>query len=561
MGIALAFQGVAFADEEAERPELNRVAAPSGGFFYDAKTNRYFSDGKSSFTLRPVGDRRALERIELSIDDGDFKPFTESTKFDQEGFHLVKFRAVDPSLHWNPVQEFRIYVDLTPPKSFPFWHGPSFQRDGALFVSPQSVLSIVAQDSVSGVSQIVWDDGGKSASFPGQLHFKTEGEHVVRFYSVDNVGNREPVQEMKFVVDAKAPETKAEVHGSALKTDAGNYVNGASEVILTSQDAGSGVKVIEYQLNGGPITEYRQPIPMIDRKLEVKFHAIDAVGNSEAWKNIVLLQDMGLPTIAVEKIGNYVASGGRIFATPGFALNITAKDDESGLGEVVISRDGKSWEKSQPGKVTFDQPGEYHFFARAIDRVGNTRDANPYTIVIDNQPPKTLVKANERLVQKDGVFLSAIPNQIEFQAADDGVGVDRTEGSYDGRNWFPIFKGIDVSQWTQSKRIVYFRSVDRLGNREAPQSMQIVLKSEQPKQDLFVETEKLPDVPLSQVRGMRLPATQEPAVEQQPELQEGPPVPTEHTRRLAPAKIFTGPPVPDSEQGPQDPGPSDGGDQ
>src|SRR5262249_28745300 len=159
------------------------------------------------------------ERIEVSLDEGDFQVYSGKMHFDQEGFHLVRFRASDPVLNWSPLQEFRIYVDLTPPKSFAFWHGPSFQKDSVTFVGPQSVLQISAQDSVSGVSQVVWDDGGKSSSFPGQIRFKNEGEHVIHYFAVDNVGNREAVQELRFAVDSKAPVTAAEIHGMTYKTE------------------------------------------------------------------------------------------------------------------------------------------------------------------------------------------------------------------------------------------------------------------------------------------------------------------------------------------------------
>src|ERR1700722_7806717 len=121
-GIALYFSGITRADE-GKRLEL---VSPSGqGFYYDAKTNRYFSDGKTSFAIRAVEDPKYLEKIEVSLDEGDFQVYSGKMKFDQEGFHLVRFRASDPVLNWSPLQEFRIYVDLTAPKSFAFWHGPS----------------------------------------------------------------------------------------------------------------------------------------------------------------------------------------------------------------------------------------------------------------------------------------------------------------------------------------------------------------------------------------------------------------------------------------------------
>src|SRR5271156_6310242 len=104
VGFALCFSGVTRADEGKQ---LELVSASGQGFFYDSKTNRYFSDGKSSFIIRPVEDPKYLEKIELSLDEGDFQTYSGKMKFDQEGFHLVRFRASDPVLNWSPLQEFR----------------------------------------------------------------------------------------------------------------------------------------------------------------------------------------------------------------------------------------------------------------------------------------------------------------------------------------------------------------------------------------------------------------------------------------------------------------------
>src|SRR4051812_28375205 len=197
IGIALCVPLLASADGPKRQLEL--VSSSGQGFHFDAKTGRYFSDGRSSFVIKPVEDPKYLDHVEVSLDEGDYKVYEGKLHFDQEGFHLIRFRATDPVLNWSPLQEFRIYVDLTAPKTFPFWHGQSFQKDGVFYVSSQSVLQISAQDSVSGVAQVIWREGeGKPAGFPGQMSFKGEGERVLRFHGIDNVGNREEEHEMRF---------------------------------------------------------------------------------------------------------------------------------------------------------------------------------------------------------------------------------------------------------------------------------------------------------------------------------------------------------------------------
>jgi hypothetical protein len=399
---------------EGPKRQIELVSATGHGFHFDGKTGRYFSDGKSSFIIRPVEDPKYLEKIEVSQDEGDYRVYEGKLSFDSEGFHLIRFRASDPVLNWSPLQEFRIYVDLTAPRSFPYWHGPSFQKDSTTFVSSQSVLQISAQDTVSGVSQVVWKDGeqGKPAGFPGQMSFKGEGERVLQFFGVDNVGNREEAKEIRFAVDGKAPSTAAEIKGQTWKFENGLYVSAGSEVVLNAQDPGAGVKVTEYQINGGLVTEYRHPIPMTEKKIELRFRSQDQVGNYEAWKTMTVLQDTQPPLVSLEKQGPHMMSGGRIYAAPGFGFGISAKDDETGLREVMVSRDGKTFEKAPGGRIAFTQPGEFHFFAKAIDRVGNTAEANPYTVIIDNQAPKSTVKKT-RQARREGRRFHVGPSESD----------------------------------------------------------------------------------------------------------------------------------------------------
>ena len=484
----------------------------SYGFFYDSKTNRYFSDGRSTFSIRPVEDQRFLEKIEISLDGGEFELYQGKLKFDKEGLHQIRFRASDPVLNWSPIQEFRVYVDLTPPKSAFFWQGALFQKDTATFVSPTSQLVVAAQDSVSGVAKTLVGEGqAEPAPFTAPMRFKAEGDHVIKFASVDHVGNQEPWQELRFSVDSKPPVTEATINGFSFKNDKGVFVNSGSEIVLTAKDEESGVKVTEFQVNGGPVTEYRNPISVTDKRVELKYRSVDNVANAEAWKSMILVQDTTPPQIAIEKSGTYLSSGGRIFATPGFAFVVKATDSETGIDSFEVTRDGKTFQKVTDTKFTFDQPGEYQFALKAVDKVGNIAEGNPYTVVIDNQPPKTVVKTQEKLVEKDGVFISSLPNQIDFTATDDAVGVDHTEISFDGKNFVTVTRPIDPSQWKEPRRTVYYRSVDRLGNREAPQKMDLVLRTTGPKVDLFVESENLPEVPLSQLTksngGARLPAS------------------------------------------------------
>jgi hypothetical protein len=78
--------------------------------------------------------------------------------------------------------------------------------------------------------------------------------------------------------------------------------------------------------------------------------------------------------------------------------------------------------------------------------------------------------------------------------------------------------------------------------------MSIVLRTEGPKVDLFVEQGDLPEVPLSQLRNGKYSVQRQKAVD--PELLEGPPTPVREPAQERPKagpqkpKVLTGPPAP-----------------
>ncbi|MEW6056206.1 MAG: hypothetical protein AB1540_06300 [Bdellovibrionota bacterium] len=470
------------------------------GFYYDSKSQQYFTNNKAQFSVRPIGGEKFIERIEVSVDDGNFESYSGKLSFSQEGPHILRFRAADPVLNWSPVQSFRVHVDLTPPSSSYSWEGISYKSGSTLYVSPNAKLSIVSQDNLSGPSRVLWkqDEKHNAKNFSGSAQFSREGEHHVQFAATDNVGNQESWKELSFIVDGKAPETQAVVKGVSYQKGKEVYFSSGSYIVLEAKDgSGSGVQTIEYQLEDGAISTYTQPIMMSGSRMNLRYRGVDLVGNRESWKTMSVQADLNPPRLAVREAGRYVSVSGKIFARPGFTMKAEVQDFESGIREIAISRDGKSFDKAIKAEFTFDKEGEYQFAVEARDHVGNLTRSDPYVIVIDSTPPVSDLKTAEALVTRDNVFLSSLPNSFSVHSTDHGVGVDRIEVSYDGKHFTPLTQAIDLATWKDARQTIYYRAVDRLENKEQARSMTLQVLTQGPKVDLFVESENLPNVPLS----------------------------------------------------------------
>ena len=161
------------------------------GVYYDSASSQYFVNDKPSFSIRSLGNGEFLDKIEYSINDDSFKHYQSQIKFNQEGLHLLRFKAVDPVNNWSPVQSFRIYVDLTQPKSQISWFGEHYSNGTQNFVSPNSQLVISASDNLSGIDSVLWKESPQAQPliYNSKKSFSRPGPYNVQYSAVDNVGN------------------------------------------------------------------------------------------------------------------------------------------------------------------------------------------------------------------------------------------------------------------------------------------------------------------------------------------------------------------------------------
>jgi hypothetical protein len=480
-------------------PAITNPTMP--GYYYDSGTQKYFTNGKTQFSIKSIENSKYLDRIEASMDDEGFQPYSGKLNLTTEGLHTVRFRAVDPVLNWSPVQVFRIYMDLTPPASALSWKGPTYQNENTTYISPDSKLLISSEDNLSGASKSFYKfDNQEPKEFSSELSFsRYEGPLKIQVSSVDKVGNQEPWKDINFFVDNRAPETEASVQGASYRNGDVLYVHFGGQVTLGAKDQGAGVKVIEYQINNGNILPYTVALPISDKKMVLKFRATDWVGNQEPWRNISIHQDSAPPKIALKENDKFINVSGKTYAKAGFSINLDIADNESGIKSVLYSNDAKTYEPLTETKFTFDKPGEHTLNVRAVDQVGNMTEANPITVVIDNSSPVSEYHFTEKVVEKEGRILSSLPNRLEIKGIDAGVGFEHIEISFDGKVFMPLEDSVDLATWREPVRTLYYRGIDRLGNVEDPKQVVIQVLTKGPIVDLFVESENLPNVPLSTI--------------------------------------------------------------
>jgi hypothetical protein len=472
------------------------------GLFYDDKNSHYYVNGDNSFSIKSIGKNKFIDRIEVSIDNGDFQSYSGKIDFSTEGFHLVRFKAVDPVSNWSPVQTFRIYMDKTAPQSHIVWDNQT-STEGSKFMKLGSRLKLQGTDKLSGISKVLYRlNDGPLREYNKPIYLNKPGSHKIEISAIDKVGNAEPFKTYNFSVDGSSPQVSAKISGQGFQTKKELYVNKGSEIQLFATDEGVGVSKIEYRINNSSIKEYFESIPIEEQSFSLKYRALDKVGNYTAWKNFKVKLDTEPPVLSIRKNGKHLPLSGKVFALPGFSLKALSWDKKSGTKHYIIDKEVVPFDNKDKSLLTFNTPGNYQVSLQSEDYVGNVANTKSYDIVIDNKAPVTSMTSTNSLLPQGDVYVTSLPNKITFNALDNAVGVKRIEVSYNGKDYWEYKAPIDLATWGTKERSVYFRSIDKLGNREEAQKINLFIQKAGPNVALFVENEEVGDIPLSKVKRM-----------------------------------------------------------
>ncbi|TGL45879.1 LBF_2017 N-terminal domain-containing protein [Leptospira perdikensis] len=162
-------------------------------------------------------------------------------------------------------------------------------------------LTLHPSDDASGVAEVRFRINGghwNSSKAMTSIPIQEEGSYKFLYFSLDQAGNKEPIQVLDFIKDVTAPETKLEWVGpSSMGKGRTQFLSPETKIKLTANDKLSGPKDIltAYTCQSGTQTEfkaYTAEISITDLKSVCKgsfqlfYYAVDQVGNEEAVKTL-----------------------------------------------------------------------------------------------------------------------------------------------------------------------------------------------------------------------------------------------------------------------------------
>ncbi|PJC22283.1 hypothetical protein CO059_02655, partial [candidate division WWE3 bacterium CG_4_9_14_0_2_um_filter_48_10] len=158
--------------------------------------------------------------------------------------YSIRYNLSNGYGYWGDEGVVTIKMDKTSPSTALFHDGPSYEdKEGKLFVSPETQFSLEAKDNLSGVAETNYSyrDGEEEVYEEPFSLDGADGDYAINYHSTDVADNVEPENSQEVYLDATLPvstdDSDGEWHSSENVT-----------VAITSIDGeGSGVQKIVYQ--------------------------------------------------------------------------------------------------------------------------------------------------------------------------------------------------------------------------------------------------------------------------------------------------------------------------
>lgn len=275
--------------------------------------------------------------------------------------------------------------------------GGNIYSDGRItYATSSAQFKLKAEDNLSTLKHIEFkidDNTFQIYTEPFRLNNVEEGRHTITYRSVDKVGNKESDNVYAVIIDNTPPEVVVSTKEGFYQSDKQLYAKSASAFELKATDQYSGVKNIQYSLNGEEKTAYSDSVAFDKSGLQsVIYTACDNVGNVSAEQKFIAFIDDKAPEVAIQPAQSLSTINGKKYSKKENSFSVVAKDSDSGVAQILVKVDGEDSFKPYSTVINFAEEGEHKIEAKAVDNVGNESEVAVLELIVDNNPPKTMIE-------------------------------------------------------------------------------------------------------------------------------------------------------------------------
>jgi hypothetical protein len=450
---------------------------PRTKIYYDAKKKYYdgkvlFIGGELEMKLTSYDAQSGVEKTYISIDSADFVEYKEPIVCNKEKRYKIAYYSVDNVGNAEKVKHRAFTVDLTAPVTELIFKGNKFNDD----ISGNTKIILKVEDKISGIFATYFSiDGKKYQKYTYALNSKylTEGEHSIKYYSVDRVGNKEQEHEYKFFVDKTPPILVDEILGNSYVVNGKEYSSGRTKLKLTAVDNKSGIKEIKYSINKEPYALYEKPfyLTTVSGALSVVSYAVDNVGNKstsseKSTRSHAAYVDLTGPQLKHTYLGKVFKARDTTYINKDTKIKLLAKDTESGIKSVGYSLNNGD-EISYKEPFIIEDEGAYILSIYGYDNVDNS-NRETVKLVVDNAGPDiyarfSILPISHREIEGENRDVYSSHVVLFLSATDAKVAIDRIYYSINGGKE-QMYTGI-VEGFKRGKDYnIEVKAYDKLGN-------------------------------------------------------------------------------------------------
>jgi len=321
-----------------------------------------------------------------------------------------------------------------------------------------------------------------SAVFPGG-----DG-HSYSFYSIaiDKGGNREadkPVGEANTTVDASPPSSKVSTMPAFQR-------KASFKVSWTGSDATSGVKRFDVYsaMEDGDYEKWQAATTATSAEFlgedghAYEFYSIatDNAGNEQpgpSESDIARVKvDLAAPVVTAS-VGDPNLGSGPVMISPQTPITLESEDGFSGMNATYYVIDGRP-AKAYSAAFRESSAGSHNMTYWGVDRAGNKCENGTLWFFVDNAAPVTVAAYNGPMTAAGGKVFVSLQTTISLSALDDGSGIAKTEYKLDNAAYKAYTEPLKLA--TAGQHTIVYRSVDKLGNSEAENTLKLTVDNAPP---------------------------------------------------------------------------------
>ena len=239
--------------------------------------------------------------------DDSWNEYNRSFNISNEGINILRFYSIDNAGNHEQEKNTTIRIDYTPPFTN-YSINATYGNNG--WIRSTAIISLNASDALSGINKTFYRiNDGEWEEYKGEINISVDGEHIIRFYSIDNAGNREGEKNITIKIDTRAPTLtiRAPEEGyiyiasrKIIPTLFENtYIIGKFVAEAEANDSRSGIYFVEFLINNQTLwkdyaspysIELPQEFPCSMNKLKIV--AYDFAGNKAESEEISYLKIM-----------------------------------------------------------------------------------------------------------------------------------------------------------------------------------------------------------------------------------------------------------------------------